>query len=173
MTVSLDGFGAGVACAFKNQKITFKSKLVIAVMAFIMMSAGNAVGRILSGIVPQRILPFFSSAVFLAMGIVTLVQSIKCHSRDYDYDRSEKIDGRESVMLGFSLDADCFLAGLAYGGTLLQGILAALCVAGMQSLFITVGELLVRRKCSKNLKGVAGGIISGLLFIFIAILQWV
>ena len=190
--LSLDTLFACVAYGAQKIRIPFRSAIVIAAVGMLLLQVSLLVRAFTDYLFPERIIRSVSFAVLIAMGMLSLFQSLLkaifhqnktirfCFSElsfvlnicidetKADSDSSKLLSVREAVPLALALSADSLLTGFSITADSILFILLSLFSFCMGLAAVTLGTAagnkITRRSC--NLSWV-----SGLFLIVIAFLK--
>ena len=159
--LSLDAFGIGVSCTVKGTRLPLPSRLILCLVSAAVTAAALLIGRAVTAFLPFPPEAHPESILLLLLGLWMLLSSLPRkdpkktlpdkglpsaarHLMEQpeasDFDHSRSIEWWEALALGLVLSADCFAAGLGFGGRRGQELLPLLC-GGFQLLMLTLGSL--------------------------------
>jgi putative Mn2+ efflux pump MntP len=176
LSTSIDSLGIGITYGMKNTKISFIGKLILFGISFFITSASVCFGDYLTHFFPESYANWIGAFLLIFIGIVVIVKAIKesyYQKQDYyDYDHSNLIDPKESVILGIALSIDSFGIGLSSSFMGINSFFFPLMVGIFQFLFLSLGNFLGKKihKISQ-IPDMIWSILSGILLIFIAFLR--
>lgn len=171
-SLSIDSFGIGFAYELKGVRIHFWVRVLIGAVSAIVLGLSMIFGSFIQQFIPDELRGIISSLLFTGLGIVFLRNSLLCCAdKTYDFDDSNKIEGKEGILLGIALSVDSAVAGIAVATTGVWAIILCIFLGGFQIIMSSMGCLLARK--SVDLLGInekIGGTISGILLIVIGII---
>lgn len=170
-TLSIDALGIGIAYTIRGVYITNPAKLIIGVVSIVVMRISALFGAYLHHLFPGKVTVYFGAAILIFMGIIFIVKSFNTSDDiPYDLDHSSSIEGKEAILLGIALSADSISAGIAIASLGISGLGISLMVGVLQYSFLVLGKVLVTKvKRIKTLNGKMCSILSGIIFIGIAV----
>lgn len=168
---SIDAMGIGITYGLKKTTFSLFSRITFFLSALIATSISIFLGNIIKNILPPKLTVSLGALVIICIGIYTITQSIN-GKKDFDFDKSNNIDLKESLFLSLSVTLDSICLGL---GSSMLGInphLFPILVASFHLSFLLLGDILGRKlinisKISNNI----WGILSGILLIIIGIFK--
>ena len=172
LILSIDSFGVGITYSIRNIKIGIKSKLVLFCTTFFITFLSISIGIMLFNFLPQFLPNMLGSFLLVFMGIWIIFSDILKDPSLSDVDKSQSIDSKEAISLGFAMSADSLICGISY--SMLSGFSTVfpVLVSVFQILFLSVGELLGKKiKSIVSLPPCIWNIISGTLLIIFGMLK--
>lgn len=160
---SIDAIGIGITYGLRNLKFPILSQIVFFFVALISTSFSIFLGRIMKNFLSPIFTNFVGSSLIIGIGIYTIIESYK-KQKDFDLDKSNDINIKESIALSLSVTADSLCIGL--GGSLI-GInyyLFPVLVATFHISFLLLGIFFGKRivnfsKIPSNFWSVTSGVI--------------
>jgi putative sporulation protein YtaF len=188
---NLDNFVIAVAYGVKKLKIDFLSNLIFAFISCVGTFAAMTLGKVLCYFVSSRATSIIGSLILLLVGLWSIIDSFSKKEKDkaegsieafsYNYllenpdevdkDSSGSIDYKESVLLGFALAVNNIGIGFGAGVTGLNILLTSI-LTFLVSFFAIILGYMLGQKCLSGFMGKWGGLISGLIIIFIGIYEF-
>lgn len=171
ISLSIDAFGIGMAYALKKVEISWKAECVVALISIGVMYASLKMGECFTKYFPEDVLKILGISFLVLIGVGFIYNSIFGTEKVvYDFDSSKKIDGWESVVLGFILSVDTISVGFAIAALGVYTITIPCLTGIMQGIFLFLGKYMVRKHI-KIQKEKYCGMIAGILMICIAIIR--
>lgn len=197
VSLSVDALTIGTSCAIGGIKTSWRARIVICLISFLIMGISVVCGEWLAKLITPDVSKLIGCGMLCLLGIyiisgaigktknrrekksVTLVLkplgitvNIIKNPISCDIDKSNSIDMREACYIGTALSVDSVGAGVSMG----VGGMNALSVAGMCSLcqliFLCVGLFLgARLRNTEKIPQKAFTIISGMIIILISIVK--
>ena len=174
--MNTDAFCTGVIYSIKKIKISFLCKVLMSACSTFYSYISILFGKELSKFLPEFFTQAIGFSILFLLGSFMVIKGIRSsmNSDKFDFDKSMKIDPLEAVCLGLALSVDCLSVGI---GLSLMGINSAFLPPLMgifQFIFLSGGIQLGKGILGKKSVGEkALNIISGLLLILLAVLQFV
>ncbi|MDP3486933.1 MAG: sporulation membrane protein YtaF [Bacillota bacterium] len=166
LTVSLDGFAAGVAYGARKIKLPVMAICLISITSAMTMYISMSIGSALRDIIPERVASIVGAALLISLGAYFVLQQRKAPSkvseaeRDIlhfriaslglvirvwhdpllaDSDKSGGINSGEAIVLGVALALDAFGAGLGAAMTGLPPFLTAMSIGLSKFILVKLG----------------------------------
>ena len=196
---SIDSLGIGITYGIKNMKISFLGKLILFAISFFIAFISIACSNLLKIFLPNSLLNFISSFIFISIGSFILFQTLhkkknlkkdpKIYSffikflgitikiikdpQSSDLDNSNIIDYKEASFLAFALSLDSFSIGIANSLIDNNFLFFPIFCSVFQFIFINVGFLLGNK--INNISKLSNNvftIISSILLILIGFIKF-
>lgn len=166
LTVSLDGFAAGVAYGARRIKLPILATCLISITSAITMYISMSIGSALRDIIPEKVASILGAALLVSLGVYFFLQQHKTPSRVpeeerdilhfriaslglviriwhdpllADRDKSGGINSSEAIILGVALALDAFGAGLGAAMTGLPPFLTAMSIGLSKFILVNLG----------------------------------
>lgn len=176
IAANLDNLGIGLAYGVKNTKVPLTSNVTIAAMSMIVTYLSIMIGSTLIEFIAPNKAYFVGNLLLCIIGLYTII-SYKFSSttsaenlEGIDKDRNNIISFREALVLGLILSINCLGSGIAIGANGISAIWTVISIGFFSILTFAIGGhfgLLL----SKTFIGKYSTIISGVILIFIGILE--
>ncbi|MSS63485.1 manganese efflux pump [Velocimicrobium porci] len=173
ISLSIDSFGVGMSYRIKGVKITFLAKVILGIMSFGITFLALNLGEWMVQYFPPDILRILGTAILVLIGITFIHRGIQSKEEAFcDMDHSSSIELWEAILLGFALSSDTISTCIAIATFPLDTRILPLFVGILQAVFLDVGSKVAVSfgRFTKNNARICG-IFSGVLLIFLAILQ--
>lgn len=172
ISLSIDSFGIGVSYGIRKIKIHLIPKLIISIISFLVTYISIFFGNIILNHIDNLLAKIIGTAMLFIYGIITIYQGKKQQSIDCDFNSSKNIEIKESLYLGLALSIDSFGGCLSYVISGYNPNFIPILVGSLQFLFLSVGSI-IGKKISDHTKIKPNKliIISGIIFIFLALLR--
>lgn len=184
---NLDNAGVGISYGIRNIHIPIKANLMIAVISSLASFIGGAFGNWLTQWIRPILAHLLGTIVMVTVGLWVLLQPLlkKKSNNDpttnrlteilrdpekADRDQSKSINFMESILLGIALSMNALAGGFDVGITQSNIIFAAIVMGVLSFLTISICCWIGRKFMSEKL-GDRATILSGLLLIYIGLLQ--
>lgn len=173
VSLSIDALGIGMSYRLKGVKITWLAKIVVGLMAAGVSLVAVFLGKRVMGYFPADIVQILGTVLLCLIGIVFIRKGLYEEGEAFcDMDCSSVIEPWEAVLLGIALSADSLGTGIAVASLGINSVGLPLMVGISQPLFLILGEWIGEKSLHfAGKKQKACGVFSGMLLIFIAILQ--
>lgn len=180
IAVSMDGFGAGMACGLNGVRIPFLSITLMGIAAggavLVSMLAGTLVGSFIN----PRWAVLAGGLLLIFLGLFMLWQASKVGEQGglmgllhdplrADVDHSGSISAQEAIMLGIALALDGFGAGFGAALAGFSPVASGLAVAAVKIIFVSAGLELGRIARSLPLKHIR--ILPGLIILALGVMK--
>ncbi len=173
ISLSIDALGIGMSYQLRGVKITWTAKFIVGLMAVVVSLGAVCLGNQVMEYFPMDVVRILGTALLCLIGIVFIRKGLYEEGEVFcDMDRSSTIEPWEAVLLGAALSADSISTGIAVATLGINNIGLPLMVGISQPLFLMAGEWIGKKSriISKGNQKICG-IFSGMLLIFIAIIQ--
>lgn len=169
---NIDAIGIGISYGIRNIKIEKFSKIIMFLLSLVISSISFFLGDILFSFFPDTLSKLAGILLLIIIGIYIIFTSCPNTSTSFDKDQSQTIDWKESIALGISLSLDSICVCVSATTFISNNIIFSVFISVFQLIFLTAGYIL--GKYLSNISKIPDniwGILSGILFIFIAILK--
>lgn len=139
LSSSIDSLGIGVTYGLRHTKLLKKSKVILFFISFFITLLSGIVGNILKSTLSTNICEFIGSAFLLCMGIFIIIQSNE-QEISFDFDNSNDISPKESILLGIALSLDSLCIGIGGSTIGINIYLFSFLVAILQCVFLSIGN---------------------------------
>ena len=199
LSSSLDSLGVGITYGIKKTKISILGIIILFLLSIIITNISILLGNALNQLLNPRVSIYVGSLLLIIMGIFIIYETVfpkkhkKKKRKEYnlfikylgitiniikdpinsDIDKSNKIDFKEAMFLGFALSLDAVCIG--FGGSIIgiNSFIFPLLISIFQILFLCIGSKIGRIiNQFSNVPQNLWNIISGLLLIFIGIIKF-
>lgn len=168
VTVSIDALGIGIAYSLKGVKIPFVAKGIIFLISFVLAYISIITGNHFTNFFPPIFAKTLGVVILLAIGIYTVLSD----PFTYDVDKSEKIDPKEALLMGFALSIDSIGVGISSAVAGFSSSILPIAISTCQFIFLYLGEGIGVHISKRNrIKSRFWTIISGGIIVLIAILR--
>ena len=192
ISTSIDSLGIGITYGIKNTLISFKGKLVIFFVSFLITLISLYFGSIIRVILPWYISDYLGSFIFIIIGILIFISALKedkkCvnentkifgittkiikYATSSDLDNSNKIDSKEALFLSIALSIDSICVGIGTGVIDINNYVFPVLIGFFQIFFLSIGIFLAKQLYKYlNIPNNIWSIISGILLIFLGVLK--
>ncbi len=173
IALSIDALGIGMSYQLRGVKINWVAKLIVGLMATGVSFGAIFLGKQVMGYFPSDVVKLLGTALLCLIGVVFIRKALYEKEKVLcDIDHSSTIELWEAVLLGVALSTDTLSTGIAVATIGVDYIALPFMVGMSQPLFLIVGEWIGKKTFSFSKgKQKACGVFSGVLLIFIAILQ--
>lgn len=192
ISTSIDSLGIGITYGIKNTLISFKGKLVIFFISFLITLISLYFGSIIKTILPWYISDYLESFIFIIIGILIFIGALKedkkCVNENTkifgittkiikdatssDLDNSNKIDSKEALFLSIALSIDSICVGIGTGVIDINNYVFPILIGFFQIFFLSIGTFLGKKIYKYlNIPNNIWSIISGILLIFLGVLK--
>ena len=192
ISTSIDSLGIGITYGIKNTLISFKGKLVIFFVSFLITLISLYFGSIIKSILPWYISDYLGSFIFIIIGILIFISALKedkkCVNENTkifgittkiikdatssDLDNSNKIDSKEALFLSIALSIDSICVGIGTGVIDINNYVFPVLIGSFQIFFLSIGTFLGKKIYKYlNIPNNIWSIISGILLIFLGVLK--
>lgn len=173
-STSIDSLGIGVSYGIKGTKFPLISKFILFIIALLVTTLSVCLGNLIGNFFPSWITKIIGNIILIGLGIFIFFSSLpnKNINTNYDINDDNKIEPKESMILGFTVSLDSFCVGIGASIMGISFLTFPLFTAFFNILFITFGNFL-GNKVNKlgNLPTRTWSLISGLLLVLIGILR--
>lgn len=198
LSSSIDSLGVGITYGVKKTKISIVGIMILFLLSIIITNISILLGNLLNQLLNPKASIYVGSLLLIGMGIFIIYEALfpkkhkKKKRKEYnlfikylgitiniikdpinsDMDKSNKIDFKEAMFLGFALSLDAVCIG--FGGSIIgiNSLIFPLLISIFQILFLCIGSKIGRIINNfSNVPQNLWNIISGLLLIFIGILK--
>lgn len=152
ISLSIDSLVIGMTYKMRKIRIPISAKLIIASVSAAVTFLAVEVGQLMCQLISERALGAIGAVIIIAMGIrVIITGGDEEDSVKYDMDRSEVIDAKEALLLGFVLSIDSMSVGIAAAMLGGQVYLLPIFVGAMNITFLWIGEKIMfsANRCTK------------------------
>ena len=173
ISLSIDSLGVGMSYRIKGVKITFPAKAILGIMSFGITWMALNLGEWMVQYFPPDILRILGTAVLVLIGITFIHRGIQSKEEAFcDMDHSSSIELWEAFLLGIALSSDTVSTCIAIATFPLDTKVLPFLVGILQVGLLDAGSGVAVSfgKFTKNNAKICG-IFSGVLLIFLAILQ--
>ncbi|KAF0195092.1 MAG: ytaF [Bacillota bacterium] len=166
LTVSLDGFAAGVAYGTRKIKLPVLAICLISITSAVTMYISMSIGSVLRDIIPEQVASILGAVLLISLGAYFVQQQCKSPSkvseaeRDIlhfriasmglvirvwhdpllaDSDKSGSINSGEAIVLGIALALDAFGSGLGAAMTGLPPLTTAMSIGLSKFILVNLG----------------------------------
>jgi len=168
---SIDAMGIGITYGLKKITFSLFSRIIFFLSALIATSLSVFLGNVISNILPPKITISLGALVIICIGIYTIIESIKT-TKDFDFDKSNDIDIKESLFLSLSVTLDSICLGLGSSMLGINPYLFPILVASFHLLFLLLGDFLGKKLVdASKMHNNIWGILSGILLIIIGLFK--
>lgn len=189
---NLDNFMIAAAYGIRKLKISIFSNLIFAAISCLGTLLAMLLGKSMSYFISAKFTDIIGCIILISIGIWTIIDSMRkipensskensIENLSYNYliknpeaadkDMSGYIDTKEAVLLGFALALNNIGMGFGAGAAGLNIFLTTVLTFVFSFIAIAVGYIL-GQNCLSKFIGRCGGIISGLIIIFIGIYEF-
>lgn len=173
---SIDSLSIGITYGIKNTKISWGSKIILFVLSLIISLSSIFLGYFLNDFISTTIASFIGSLILIFIGICIIFKTIfenkNKKNNYYDFNFSNLIDPKESIVLGFALSLDSFGIGLSYSLIDANCFLFPVFISFFQILFLSIGSFIGRKlKSISKFPDFVYGFVSGILLILIVVIK--
>lgn len=189
---NLDNFMIAAAYGIKKLKISIFSNLIFAAISCFGTLLAMLLGKSISYFMSTKLTDAIGCIILISIGIWTIADSMRkipeknskenpIENLSYNYliknpeaadkDMSGYIDTKEAILLGFALALNNIGMGFGAGAAGLNIFLTSVLTFAFSFISIAVGYTL-GQNCLSKFIGKCGGIVSGLLIIFIGIYEF-
>lgn len=181
ISLSIDSFGVGITYGIRNIEISFKSRIMVFLISFIIVLCSNFFGAFVMIFFPKIAAKLFGSILIVFMGIWIIVKSYQNDSgvseflKDpalSDFDGSKSIDIKEAFYLGLATSLDSIICGIGFSTNFGFSVVFPLMVSAFQLIFLSIG--IVFGKKIKSISTIPTAIwsrISGMILILLGIIK--
>lgn len=120
ISANLDSLLIAISYGIKKVNITFKSKVVVALISLLGAFLSKLVANSLVSILPAGITNSIGSIMLVILGLMSISKYAKDRKRakstdtsEFDKDNNQRIDAKEAVYLGLALSINNFGLGIA------------------------------------------------------------
>ena len=169
VSLSLDALVIGISYGFRKIFVPTSSKLIIAIISFIITGLSIVLGSAILLIVPNIVAKILGPAMLFIFGLFTIIKGFRnntnnskrvCRSKDNifkitkkiiddpescDFNKSSKIDVTESAYLGLALSIDSLCSGISSALSGLNSFLLPAFAALFQFVFLSAGCFLSKK----------------------------
>lgn len=168
--LSVDSFGVGIALGANNTKMSFQSKLLVALISAFFALLSCLVGAATELVFGGKFTSVVGAILLIVSGAVLLTDTLKPSYGDRD--GSGEISRNEALLLGIALSADMLGAGTGFVCGAEKTSLFPLFAGVFQYGFISIGSLCGKKlKIFKHISSKTLGILPGLTVIFFGIIK--
>ena len=170
---SLDAFGIGITYGLKNTKFSFFSQFTFFFVALISTTISIFLGNIIKNFLSAFFTNFIGAMIIVGIGIYTIYDSFR-KPKDFDFDKSNDINIKESIALSLSVTADSLCIGL--GGSLIgiNNYLFPILVASFHLSFLLVGDILGKNLINiEKIPHQVWSVLSGVILIIIGVCRFI
>ena len=162
---SLDAFGIGITYGLKNTTFSIFSQISFFFVALFSTAFSIFLGNIIKNFLSPVFTNSIGAFIIIGIGIYTIIDCFN-NSKDFDFDKSNDINMKESIALSLSVTADSLCLGLGSSLIGINNYLFPILVAVFHLSFLLVGDLLGKNLISsKKIPHKLWSIISGLILI--------
>lgn len=173
ISLSIDALGIGMSYRLKGVKIAPFAKMIVGLMAAGVSFTAIVMGNRIIEYFPEDVMRIIGTAFLCLIGIVFIRKGLCEEGEAFcDMDASSTIEPWEAILLGIGLSIDSLSTGIAVAALGINSIGLPIMVGISQPMFLMIGEWAGEK--TMNFAGKSQkfcGIFSGMLLIFIAILQ--
>lgn len=135
---SIDSLGIGITYGLNKTKLSKKSKIILFIISTFVTSLSGIIGLILKNTLATNVCEFIGSSILLCMGIFIIIQTNN-KEFSFDFDKSNDINCKESILLGFALSLDSLCIGIGGSTIGINIFYFALLVSALQYVFLGIG----------------------------------
>ncbi len=185
--LSVDSFAAGLSYSAEGIKIPKSSAFVISGICAVVTSLGIGAGKLVNGILPQRVILALSSAILLGLSFIKFFEfsikicvkknntkkdfyflnfhfllEIMCDTTQADADKSKVLSVKEAYALAVALSLDGFVAGISGGLSGLDWglVLVLTFITGITAIFLGgFSGKRIAEKAQTDLSWISGAIL--------------
>jgi len=115
ISVSIDALSLGIVYGIKKAKISKICNFIIFTIALVSTSLAMILGHYISTFFSPSFATIFGSLLLIILGTYTICKSFKEKINDFDFDNSNSIDSKESILLALTVSIDASCVGLSCG----------------------------------------------------------
>lgn len=170
ISVSIDALSLGIVYGIKKAKISKICNFIIFTIALVSTSLAMILGHYISTFFSPSFATIFGSLLLIILGTYTICKIFKEKINDFDFDNSNSIDSKESILLALTVSIDASCVGLSCGIMGINNFIYPFLAAFFHICFINIGNF-IAINIIKNFKISQKhlSIISGTILIIIAI----
>jgi len=175
ISANLDSLLIAISYGIKKVHITFKAKVIVALISFLGAFLSKIVACSLTNILPDGFAGTIGSTMLVILGLISIwkyAKGRKCteskDTSDFDKDNNQRIDAKEAVYLGLALSINNFGLGIAIFITGYNFLPVALSSSIFNFMLLFIGNWLGNSFLSGML-GRYGELASGVIIILIGL----
>lgn len=175
ISANLDSLLIAISYGLKNVHITFKAKVIVALISFFGAFLSRFAANSLTNILPAGLTGAIGSTMLVILGLMSIWKYAKdrksTKSEDtsaFDKDNNQRIDAKEAVYFGLALSINNFGLGIAVFIAGYSFLPVALSSAFFNFIFLYVGYWL-GNGCLSRVLGRYGELVSGVIIILIGL----
>lgn len=172
LSSSIDSLGIGITYGLKKTILSKIDKAILFFISLIITTFSGFIGYILKSSLSTNVCEYIGSAILLCMGIFIIIQT-NDKELSFDLDKSNDINYKEALLLGFALSLDSLCIGIAGTTIGINLYIFSILVPFLQYLFLGIGiyfgiHLTKFNKIPQNIWNT----ISGILLILIGLTKF-
>ena len=168
---SLDAMGIGITYGLRKTKFSWISKIIFFIVSFTATTCSIFLGNVIKQFLSPEFTTILGAVLIIAIGVYAIIESFK-RQKDFDFDKSNDINIKESLVLSISVTMDSLCIGISSSILGINNYFFPLFVAILHLTFLSIGGILGRNLVAiSKIPNNIWNIISGTILIIIGVLK--